>query len=167
MAQQRDCRPYKESRYSASCWFRSLSKYQSAGCHQRHHALGLLHWQCSWPLHVASAIQAAVCYLSTVFRKSGSNHDRYSNHVPWAVIGACYVVCPILLLVIRAVLVRENRIRDAEPVDDNEEEYVIERVTEDGKRVEVKVDKVRSPYPVVVCDKTDVLAALGIFGYDG
>ncbi|KAG0694901.1 MFS general substrate transporter [Suillus ampliporus] len=63
------------------------------------------------------------------------------NHVPWAVIGACYVVCPILLLVIRAVLVRENRIRDSEPVDDSEEEYVIERMTEDGKRVEVKVEK--------------------------
>lgn len=68
---------------------------------------------------------------------------------------------------IRTVLVRENRIRDAEPVDDNEEEYIIERVTEDGKRVEVKVDKVRSPNPVVLCDKIDVLAALGIFGYDG
>ncbi|OAX37933.1 MFS general substrate transporter [Rhizopogon vinicolor AM-OR11-026] len=63
------------------------------------------------------------------------------NHVPWAVIGACYVICPIILLLIRAVLVRENRLRDAEPVDDNEEEYVIERITEDGKRVEVKVDK--------------------------
>ncbi|KAG1740624.1 MFS general substrate transporter [Suillus lakei] len=62
------------------------------------------------------------------------------NHVPWAVIGACYVVCPILLLVIRAVLVRENKIRDAEPVDDDEE-YIIEKITEDGKRVEVKVDK--------------------------
>lgn len=62
------------------------------------------------------------------------------NHVPWAVIGACYVACPVLLLVIRAVLVRENKVRDAEPVDD-EEEYVIEKITEDGKRVEVKVDK--------------------------
>ncbi|KAG1839707.1 hypothetical protein C8R48DRAFT_782008 [Suillus tomentosus] len=54
----------------------------------------------------------------------------YCNHVPWAVIGACYIVCPVLLLIIRAVLVRENKIRDAEPVDD-EEQYVIERITED------------------------------------
>ncbi|KAG2130369.1 MFS general substrate transporter [Suillus clintonianus] len=61
-------------------------------------------------------------------------------HIPWAVIGACYVACPVLLLVIRTVLVRENRIRDAEPVE-NSEEYVIERFTEDGKCVEVKVDK--------------------------
>ncbi|OJA17953.1 hypothetical protein AZE42_08564 [Rhizopogon vesiculosus] len=61
-------------------------------------------------------------------------------HVPWAIIGACCVVCPILLLAIRAILVRENRIRDAEPIDDNEE-YLIERITEDGKRVKVKVAK--------------------------
>lgn len=68
----------------------------------------------------------------------------YSNHVPWAVIGTCYVACPFLLLVIRAVLVRENRIRDAEAVAGGQE-YVIERITEDGKHVEVKVDKVRLP----------------------
>jgi len=61
-------------------------------------------------------------------------------HVPWAVIGACYVVSPILLLVIRAILARENRIRDAEPIEDNKE-YLIERITEDGKWVKVKVDK--------------------------
>ncbi|KAG1719979.1 major facilitator superfamily domain-containing protein [Suillus paluster] len=62
-------------------------------------------------------------------------------HIPWAVIGACYIVCPILLLVIRAVLARENQIRDAEPFGDTEEEYIIERISEDGRRVEVKVDK--------------------------
>ncbi|KAG1720332.1 major facilitator superfamily domain-containing protein [Suillus paluster] len=62
-------------------------------------------------------------------------------HVPWAVIGACYIICPILLLVIRVFLARENRIRDTEPLDDSEEEYVIERITEDGKHVEVKVEK--------------------------
>ncbi|KAG2144010.1 MFS general substrate transporter [Suillus cothurnatus] len=68
--------------------------------------------------------------------------DQYKprNHVPWAVIGATYVACPVLLLVIRAVLVRENRIRDAEPVQASEE-YVIERITEDGKRVEANIDK--------------------------
>jgi hypothetical protein len=82
------------------------------------------------------------------------------------VIGACYVACPLLLLVIRAVLVRENRIRDAEHVDDGEE-YVIERITEDGKRVEVKVDKVRPPNRrlVFVCN-ADILSALGIPGFD-
>jgi hypothetical protein len=90
-----------------------------------------------------------------------------SNHVPWAVIGACYVICPILLLVIRAVLARENKLRDAEPVDD-EEEYVIERITEDGKRVEVKVDKVGFPNQwLQFVYKADTLPALGIPGFDG
>ncbi|OAX32377.1 MFS general substrate transporter [Rhizopogon vinicolor AM-OR11-026] len=65
------------------------------------------------------------------------------NYIPWVIIGACYVVCPILLLVIRAVLARENRLRDAEPINDEEEDYapVIEGITEDGNRVEVDVDK--------------------------
>ncbi|KIJ61693.1 hypothetical protein HYDPIDRAFT_31026 [Hydnomerulius pinastri MD-312] len=62
------------------------------------------------------------------------------NHVPWAVIAACYVVCPLILLTIRVLLARENSKRDSEPVDDTDE-YFIERVTEDGKRIEVKVDK--------------------------
>ncbi|KAH7927987.1 MFS general substrate transporter [Leucogyrophana mollusca] len=63
------------------------------------------------------------------------------NHVPWTVIGICYVICPLLLLVLRALLARENRKRDAEPVEETDDEFFIERVTEDGKRVEVKVDK--------------------------
>lgn len=58
-------------------------------------------------------------------------------------IGLCYLVCPILLLVIRFMLSRENKKRDAEPVSDNFEEVYIEQVTADGKRIEVKVDKVR------------------------
>lgn len=68
----------------------------------------------------------------------------YSNHIPWAVIGMCDIACPVLLFVIRAILVRENRIRDAESVFDVDE-YVIERITEDGKRVKVKIDKVPPP----------------------
>ncbi|KAH7882087.1 MFS general substrate transporter [Phlebopus sp. FC_14] len=61
-------------------------------------------------------------------------------HVPWAVIAACYIACPLLLLLIRFILARENRKRDLEPADDGEE-YFIERVTEDGKRIEVRIDK--------------------------
>ncbi|KAI6010102.1 MFS general substrate transporter [Pisolithus microcarpus] len=62
------------------------------------------------------------------------------NHVPWAVIAVCYCVCPMILLVIRVLLDRENRKRDSEPSNEVEE-YYIEKVTEDGKRIEVKVDK--------------------------
>ncbi|EGN94818.1 hypothetical protein SERLA73DRAFT_96177 [Serpula lacrymans var. lacrymans S7.3] len=63
------------------------------------------------------------------------------NHVPWIVIGICYVICPLLLLWIRVLLSRENQRRDAEPADTTYDEVYIERITEDGKRTEVKVDK--------------------------
>ncbi|KAG1775687.1 major facilitator superfamily domain-containing protein [Suillus placidus] len=63
------------------------------------------------------------------------------NHIPWIVIGLCYLVCPLLLLTIRFMLSRENKKRDAEPVNDKFEEVYIEQVTADGKRIEVKVDK--------------------------
>lgn len=63
------------------------------------------------------------------------------NRIPWIIIGVCYVTCPLLLLVIRWLLARENSRRDAEPSEE-EEEFFIEQVSEDGKRVQVKVDKV-------------------------
>ncbi|KAG1807172.1 MFS general substrate transporter [Suillus subaureus] len=63
------------------------------------------------------------------------------NRVPWIVIGLCYTICPLLLLIIRFMLSRENKKRDAEPVNGNFEEVYIEQVTADGKRIEVKVDK--------------------------
>ncbi|EPQ50460.1 hypothetical protein GLOTRDRAFT_133840 [Gloeophyllum trabeum ATCC 11539] len=40
------------------------------------------------------------------------------NHVPWAIIGVCYTICPLILLVIRYMLWKENKIRDQEPPDD-------------------------------------------------
>ena len=63
------------------------------------------------------------------------------NHIPWIIIGICYLTCPVLLLVIRSLLVRENARRDAEPIE-KEEEFFIEKVSEDGTRMQVKVDKV-------------------------
>ncbi|KAI5983666.1 MFS general substrate transporter [Pisolithus albus] len=62
------------------------------------------------------------------------------NHVPWAVIALCYCICPIILLVIRVLLDRENRRRDSEPLNEAEE-YYIKKVMEDGKSIKVKVDK--------------------------
>ncbi|KAF7800177.1 hypothetical protein EIP86_011424 [Pleurotus ostreatoroseus] len=63
------------------------------------------------------------------------------NHIPWIIIGICYVVCPMILLMIRYILQRENRIRDNEPVDETYEDVYIEVVTPEGKRVEQKVPK--------------------------
>ncbi|KIJ61701.1 hypothetical protein HYDPIDRAFT_115502, partial [Hydnomerulius pinastri MD-312] len=63
------------------------------------------------------------------------------NHVPWIVIGICYLVCPFLLLLIRYMLSRENARRDAEPAEEEYEEFFIERLADSGERVQVKVDK--------------------------
>lgn len=57
-------------------------------------------------------------------------------------IGICYIICPILLLVIRHILAKENKRRDAEPADTTFDEVYIETVDADGKKVERKVDKV-------------------------
>lgn len=66
-----------------------------------------------------------------------------SNHVPWIVIGACFVSCMVLLFSIRVLLERENKRRDAEPRDDSYDDVYVARIDEEGNRVEVKVSKVR------------------------
>ena len=66
---------------------------------------------------------------------------RCRNHVPWTIIGICYAICPCILLLIRFMLARENKLRDAEPADDKYEDVYIEVVLPDGTRTERKVDK--------------------------
>jgi len=63
------------------------------------------------------------------------------NHVPWIVIGVCYVVSIILLLIIRAHLVSENKRRDAEPIDTTYDDVYLEVKGSDGVMEKVKVDK--------------------------
>ncbi|THH07930.1 hypothetical protein EW146_g9157 [Bondarzewia mesenterica] len=63
------------------------------------------------------------------------------NHIPWIIIGISYVCCICLMLAIRFLLARENRLRDNEPHDDTYEDVYVEKVLEDGSRVEVKVPK--------------------------
>ncbi|KAJ7153330.1 MFS general substrate transporter [Mycena filopes] len=64
------------------------------------------------------------------------------NRVPWIVIGICYACCMILVLVIRQLLIAENKRRDAEPArDDGYDDVYIERPTPDGAVEKVKVDK--------------------------
>ena len=68
----------------------------------------------------------------------------FSNHIPWIIIGICYVVCPLLMLSIRVLLARENKRRDNEPVDETYDDVYIEVIDSEGKRVEQKVPKVCS-----------------------
>ena len=67
-----------------------------------------------------------------------------SNHVPWTVAGACYLMSVVLLFSIRVILARENKRRDAEPRDDRFDDVHVMRVDGEGKRTEVKVSKVRA-----------------------
>lgn len=66
------------------------------------------------------------------------------NHVPWIVIGICYLICPILLLILRYLFNKENKRRDAEPHDTTYDEVYIEVMGPEGKIVQKKVDKVHS-----------------------
>lgn len=65
------------------------------------------------------------------------------NHIPWIIIGICYVVCPVLLLILRFLLAAENKRRDREPPDTTYDDVYIEVVQSDGKVVQKKLDKVR------------------------
>lgn len=65
-----------------------------------------------------------------------------SNYVPWVVIGVCYAACPMILIVIRYLLAKENRRRDSEPVDGNYDDVYIAITDGDGMKVARKVEKV-------------------------
>ena len=74
-----------------------------------------------------------------------SNVAHFSrNHVPWIIIGVCYVICMGLLLAIRYLLASENKRRDNEPVDTTYDDVYIEKIGPDGVVEKVKVDKVCS-----------------------
>ncbi|KAF5378995.1 hypothetical protein D9757_009096 [Collybiopsis confluens] len=63
------------------------------------------------------------------------------NHVPWIVIGVCYVVCSALMLIIRALFVAENRRRDSEEPDTTYDDVYVDLKGEDGVMEKVKVEK--------------------------
>ncbi|KAF8259249.1 major facilitator superfamily domain-containing protein [Lactarius quietus] len=66
---------------------------------------------------------------------------RPRNHVPWIIIGICNVACMSLLFAVRVLLSRENKRRDAEPLDDTYDNVFLTKMNQDGNRVEVKVAK--------------------------
>ncbi|CAK5282684.1 unnamed protein product [Mycena citricolor] len=68
---------------------------------------------------------------------------RPRNRIPWIVIAICYACCMIIVLVLRAMLKRENARRDNEPPAVGHaayEDVYVERVVQ-GKVERVKVDK--------------------------
>ncbi|KZP06951.1 MFS general substrate transporter [Athelia psychrophila] len=67
--------------------------------------------------------------------------SAYCVGIPWIIIGICYITCPIILLVILFLLARENKRRDAEPLDDMYDEVYIETDDVDGNKTKQKVPK--------------------------
>jgi hypothetical protein len=64
-----------------------------------------------------------------------------SNHIPWAIITACFVVSAALLLVLRFMLASENGRRDAERRDEKYDEVYVIR-SGDSATVGKRVDRV-------------------------
>ncbi|EIN07050.1 MFS general substrate transporter [Punctularia strigosozonata HHB-11173 SS5] len=65
------------------------------------------------------------------------------NHVPWAIIAACSFASGIIALVIRFVLARENKRRDASgTTTDSYDDVYLTSVKEDGTTTERHVDRV-------------------------
>ncbi|CUA76058.1 hypothetical protein RSOLAG22IIIB_02065 [Rhizoctonia solani] len=68
-------------------------------------------------------------------------YSKPPNRVPWIVITISYFLCPVILLIIRLRLSRENNKRDAEPKIEQDADAYIEEILEDGTKIERKVDK--------------------------
>lgn len=108
----------------------------------------------------------------------------HRNHVPWIVIGVCYVVSIILLMIIRvriqldshvrlcnlgllqAYLANENRRRDAEPLDTSYDDVYTELLGSDGVMEKVKVEKVHFHRPYQGCLICVDFRVIGILGFD-
>jgi hypothetical protein len=74
----------------------------------------------------------------------------------------------VLLFAIRVLLSRENERRDAEPPDNSYDDVYVARIAEEGKRVEVKVSKVRvrSRRKALKKIAADVIVRTGVLGFD-
>jgi hypothetical protein len=72
-----------------------------------------------------------------------------------------------LLFAIRVLLSRENKRRDAEPVDDAYDNVFLTKIDQDGKRVGMKVSKVCWPLSLSLSRANNPNTRPGIFGFDG
>jgi len=66
------------------------------------------------------------------------NKYKPRNHVPWIIVGVCFLTCMFLLFAIRVLLARENKLRDAEPRDESFDDVHV-KIDKNGNRSEVKV----------------------------
>ena len=68
---------------------------------------------------------------------------RRRNHIPWAILSACWFATAVLIMITRVYLSLENSKRDKQGHDSKYDDVYITRVKEDGAKEDVKVDKVR------------------------
>ncbi len=87
------------------------------------------------------AVYQPRCVFNVVFLLLPCSSGPCSNHIPWAILSACWFVTAILLLVTRAYLARENAKRDKEQRDSKYDDIYITEVKADGTKEEIKVDK--------------------------
>lgn len=104
-----------------------------------------LHFQCIGNA-VGPFMWKVRTHLYHTFRQENltQTQDKYKprNRVPWAIIIMCFIVCMVLLLLIRWELSAENKRRDQEPPSDKYDNVYVERLSPDGVPEKVKVDKV-------------------------
>ena len=77
----------------------------------------------------------------TRLRPAADTHPRFLQlyRQPWTVILACYIACPLIMIGIGLGLHKENKRRDALPVEEDEDIY-IDEVLADGTTVSKKLD---------------------------
>ncbi|PPR05104.1 hypothetical protein CVT26_012340 [Gymnopilus dilepis] len=63
------------------------------------------------------------------------------NHVPWTVIAVCIGVCALLILILRFMLDRENKRREAEKAEDSYDDVYLAQEKQDGTKAEKHVDR--------------------------
>ncbi|KAG8783282.1 hypothetical protein FRC12_019886 [Ceratobasidium sp. 428] len=90
---------------------------------------------------VQAIMLSAYCVGNLVGPQMWQERYKPRNRVPWIVITICYLVCPMIMLLIRFRLSRENKKRDMEPKSEEREEVYVDEVLDDGTKVSRKVDK--------------------------
>ncbi|KAJ7915331.1 MFS general substrate transporter [Mycena leptocephala] len=94
-----------------------------------------------WRITTNTIILMAYCVGNSIGPIMWKDKYKPRNRVPWIVCIMAFVVCMVLLLIIRRYLVAENKRRDAEPPSHNYDDVYIERLSPDGKMEKVKIDK--------------------------
>jgi ACS family allantoate permease-like MFS transporter len=84
------------------------------------------------------------------------------NHIPWAMLTMGSVLSAILLVIIRFVLVAENKRRDAANETSEKHAYVVD-IDEHGNRVEKQIDVVSGAKSQCCCSLKLMLANFQAF----